>query len=64
MQHSVHVVALDHVHLLVGIPPKLSVFGLMGVLKGRYRHTNFYGLSVFEEETPLGQSLLGETVTA
>ena len=25
----------DHVHLLVSIPPKLSVSGLMGVLKGR-----------------------------
>jgi putative transposase len=25
----------DHVHLLVNIPPKLSVSGLMGVLKGR-----------------------------
>src|SRR5258708_13608206 len=25
-----------------------------------YRHTNFYGLSIFEEETVLGQSFLGK----
>ena len=25
----------DHVHLLVKVPPKLSISGLMGVLKGR-----------------------------
>ena len=28
-------VQADHVHLLVKVPPKLSVSGLMGILKGR-----------------------------
>jgi putative transposase len=28
-------VQVDHVHLLVKVPPKLSISGLMGVLKGR-----------------------------
>jgi hypothetical protein len=28
-------VQADHVHLLVKVPPKLSISGLMGVLKGR-----------------------------
>ena len=37
---------LDHIHMLVRIPPKLSVSGFMGLLKGRSavniheRHTN------------------------
>ena len=28
-------VQIDHVHLLVKVPPKLSISALMGVLKGR-----------------------------
>jgi putative transposase len=28
-------VQIDHVHLLVNMPPKLSISALMGVLKGR-----------------------------
>ena len=28
-------VLVDHVHLLLKVPPKLSISGLMGVLKGR-----------------------------
>lgn len=34
----------DHVHLLVSIPPKLSVSQFMGYLKGKYNSVYFIGL--------------------
>ena len=32
----------DHIHMLVEIPPKLSVFGFMGYLKFKYRNREFW----------------------
>ena len=28
-------ICLDHIHLLVSIPPKMSIWGFMGYLKGK-----------------------------
>ena len=38
---------LDHVHLLLSIPPKISVSSFMGYLKGKS------ALMVFERKSPL-----------
>ena len=43
----------DHVHLLVSIPPKLSVSGLMGVLKGRTAIRIFTAFTFLKREVKL-----------
>jgi len=44
----------DHVHLLVNVPPKISISQLMGVVKAKGRVEVVYTLSVFEVEALLG----------
>jgi REP element-mobilizing transposase RayT len=50
----------DHVHLLVSIPPKVSVSEFMGTLEREDGDSNLQELSRAETETVLGESLLGE----
>ena len=46
----------DHIHMLVSIPPKMSVAGFMGYLKGNRRQTNnshMYNICLFILERSL-----------
>ena len=47
----------DHIHLIVSVPPKLSISKLMGILKGK-SHQNIQKLSSIKAEALLGQPLL------
>jgi len=53
-------VQIDHVHMVVSIPPRLAVSDFMGVLKGKTAIRVFKKLSQSEEETLLGESFLGK----
>ena len=46
----------DHVHLLLEIPPKMSVSYFMGYLKGKS------SLMIFEKHTNLGIEIFGQRV--
>lgn len=35
---------MDHIHMLVSIPPKLSVSQFMGYLKGKARYKSLFGM--------------------
>ena len=50
----------DHVHLIVSVPPKLSVSQLMGILIGQNSNQNFQKLSSVTDKAILGKSLLGK----
>jgi putative transposase len=50
----------DHVHLIVSIPPKVSVSDMVGVLKGRTAIRVFSKFQKAEGAPLLGQSLLGQ----
>ena len=53
-------VQADHVHLLVKVPPRLSVSELMGVLKGRTAIRLFNAFPSLRKKPYWGQSFLGE----
>lgn len=55
-------VQVDHVHMLVSVPPKVSISQLMGVGSGerKERVAGVYAISAVTETTLLGQSLLGQ----
>ena len=53
-------VQADHVHLLVKVPPRLSVSELMGVLKGRTAIRLFNVFPSLRKKPYWGQSFLGE----
>ena len=53
-------VQVDHVHLLVKVPPRMSISELMGVLKGRTAIRLVHCVSEFAQEAVLGQSFLGQ----
>ena len=52
-------VQVDHVHLLVLVPPKVSISELVGTLKGRSCDSCIQAVSTSEGEALLGQSFLG-----
>lgn len=52
----------DHVHLIVNVPPKVSISQLMGTLKGRTAIRVFKQFPYSEKETLLGESFLGAWV--
>src|SRR3989337_1769549 len=52
----------DHVHLMISIPPKVSVSELMGTLKGKLAIKIIQELPWVEEEALLGKSFLGEGI--
>ena len=53
-------VQLDHVHLLVKIPPKLSVSSLVGQVKGKTAILMFQKISRFKDEEILGEIIFGQ----
>ena len=52
-------VQIDHIHLLVKVPPRQSIADLMGVLKGRTAIRLFNAFPFFAQEALLGESFLG-----
>jgi putative transposase len=55
-------VQVDHVHLLVKVPPKLSISELMGVLKGRTAIRMFTQFPTLRKKPYWGESFLGQGV--
>jgi len=49
----------DHIHLIVSVPPKISISTLMGTLKGKTAIKIFKKLPTIKSKAILGESLLG-----
>lgn len=52
-------IQIDHIHLIVSIPPKISISELMGILKGKTTIKIFKSYPQLKKEALLGQSFLG-----
>ena len=50
----------DHVHLICMVPPKVSISEFMGENQGTNSNSSIQAVPLYEEETLLGQSFLGE----
>ncbi len=48
----------DHIHMILSIPPRLSISEVMGMLKGKTAIKLFKKLSHSQEETLSGEPLL------
>ena len=55
-------VQTNHIHLVVSIPPKVSVSTLMGVLKGKLAIKMFKSYPKLKQKALLGKSLLGKRI--
>ena len=51
-------IQIDHIHLKVSIPPKMSISDLMGILKGKTAIKIFKNYPQLKKK-PLGKSFLG-----
>ena len=52
----------DHIHLILSIPPRLSVSEVMGMLKGKTAIKNIQKFPYSQEEALLGESLLEQRI--
>ncbi len=51
-------IQIDNIHLIVSIPPKISISELMGILKGKTAIKIFRSYPQLKKEALLGQSFL------
>jgi putative transposase len=55
-------VQIDHVHLVLSIPPKVSVSEFMGIMKGKLAIKLFKSYPDLKEEAILEKSFLGKRI--